>query len=54
MTKLEDKYRENEIPLPLAENALFIDFTTIIAPAFVMAISLGASVFEGLGIGIFF
>lgn len=54
MTKLEDKYRENEIPLPLAENSLFIDFTTIIAPAFVMAISLGASVFEGLGIGIFF
>jgi hypothetical protein len=54
MTKLEDKYRKNEIPLPLAKNADFIDFTTIIAPAFVMAVSLGSSVFNGLGLGVFF
>lgn len=54
MTKLEHKYKENEIPLPLAQNGFFLDSITIMAPAFVMAISLGASVFEGLGIGLFF
>tara|TARA_Y100000588_G_scaffold321228_1_gene352315 strand:- start:17615 stop:18493 length:879 start_codon:yes stop_codon:yes gene_type:complete len=54
MTKLEDKYRENEIPLPLAKNGFFIDLITMIAPAFVMAFSYGVFIFKGLGVGWFF